>query len=287
MKNDATNKMKLNIQMFADTADNDSDEEIKNDETSVNTENAGSEEKIEFTDGQPDNSGKNSDEDPKVKEEEKKITTKAFSERLKREKQKIEQTAEQKRLEEMDKIAIARGFKNWKELDEFTQNERLETLGIKDAGAFNAFVDDAISKNPVVLEAKRIIESQKEREQEAVLNDAINEINKIDSDIKTINDLIQLENYDEFYELIEKGYRLPDAYKIIAFDKLSSKRAASAAQNVITNIDSKGHLKTTTGAKTKEIVVPDEVLASYRKNMPTMTEQEIREHYAKFVGGNK
>jgi hypothetical protein len=60
-----------------------------------------------------------------------------------------------------------------------------------------------------------------------------------------------------------------------------------SSQNVITNIDSKGHLKTTTGAKTKEIVVPDEVLASYRKNMPTMTEQEIREHYAKFVGGNK
>lgn len=286
IKNDATNKLELNIQLFADTAENDSD--VKETLAPVNADNAGSEE-VTFVDGSP--TQKTTEEPIKTVEtdetSEKNKTTKAFSERLKREKQKIEQEAEVKRIAELDKIAKARGFEDWNEMNAYTKNEQLETLGIKDANAFNAYVDEVISNNPVVKEAKRVLETQKEREQEALLTQAVTEINKVDSDIKSINDLIALENYDEFYGLVEKGYSLPDAYKIIAFDKIASKKAASAAQNVITNINNKGHLKTSKGTTTNEVVVPEDILAGYKKNMPGMTDQEIREHYTKFVGGLK
>lgn len=279
-KNEAANNMELDIQLFADTADNDSDKNIKED-ISVNIDNAGDDETLNFIDG-------NSDAEPTViKEDDKKISTKAFSERLKREKEIIQKESEKIRLAELDKIAVAKGYKDWKDLEQFDKKEKLERLGIEDADTFNSIIDDAVANNPVVLEAKKVIESQKEREQKAILDSAIMEISEIDSDIKSVNDLIALDNYDEFYGLVERGYSLPDAYKIIAFDKIANKKAASAAQNVITNINSKGHMKTTKGEQTKEVNVPDEVLASYRKNNPDMTEDEIRKHYSKFIGGAK
>lgn len=279
-KNEAANNMELDIQLFADTADNDSDENIEED-TSVNIDNAGDDETLNFIDGNSDA------ESTVIKEDDKKISTKAFSERLKREKEIIQKESEKTRLAELDKIAVAKGYKNWKDLEQFDKKEKLERLGIEDADTFNSVIDDAVANNPVVLEAKKVIESQKEREQKAILDSAIMEISEIDSDIKSVNDLIALDNYDEFYGLVERGYSLPDAYKIIAFDKIANKKAASAAQNVITNINSKGHMKTTKGEQTKEVNVPDEVLASYRKNNPDMTEDEIRKHYSKFIGGAK
>lgn len=271
--------LKLNIQRFADTADNDSEElEI---DSPVNTEIAGGDEELNFVDGSPSTKTTTTEEDDK------KISTKAFSERLKREKLKLQKDAEDKKKADLDNIAVSKGFKNWKDFEQSNRKEKLEKIGIEDEETFTSLIDDAVTNNPIVLEAQRVIEAQREREQKAVLDSAINEISAIDPDIKSLNDLLALDNYNEFYDLVERGYALPDAYKIISFDKLSNKKAASAAQTVINNVNSKGHITTTKGTQTKEITVPDEILAGYRKNNPDMSEDEIRKHYSKFVGGGQ
>lgn len=271
--------LKLNIQRFADTADNDS-EELEIDST-VNTEIAGGDEELDFVDGSPSTTTTTTDDNDK------KISTKAFSERLKREKLKLQKDAEDKKKADLDNIAISKGFKNWKDFEQANRKEKLEKIGIEDEETFTSLIDDAVTNNPIVLEAQRVIEAQREREQKAVLDAAIHEISAIDPDIKSLNDLLALDNYNEFYDLVERGYALPDAYKIISFDKLSNKKAASAAQTVINNVNSKGHITTTKGTQTKEITVPDEILAGYRKNNPDMSEDEIRKHYSKFVGGGQ
>lgn len=271
--------LKLNIQRFADTADNDS-EELEIDST-VNTEIAGGDEKLDFVDGSPSTTTTTTDDNDK------KISTKAFSERLNREKLKLQKDAEIKKKADLDNIAVSKGFKNWKDFEQSNRKEKLEKIGIEDEETFTSLIDDAVTNNPIVLEAQRVIEAQREREQKAVLDSAINEISAIDPDIKSLNDLLALDNYNEFYDLVERGYALPDAYKIISFDKLSNKKAASAAQTVINNVNSKGHITTTKGTQTKEITVPDEILAGYRKNNPDMSEDEIRKHYSKFVGGGQ
>lgn len=272
MKNEETNKMKFNIQLFADTADNSS-----SDDSGVNVDNAGDDE-LEFTDGAPNG-------DTVV--EDKKITTKAFSERLNREKEKLKQDFERNKAEELNKIAVKRGFKNWEELEDFDRKEKIENMGITDIDTFQSVIKDAISKDPIVLEAKKIIESQKKKEQDDAINSAIQEISTIDSSIKSIDDLLALDNYDEFYGLVEKGYTLVDAYKISNFDKISTKKAASAAQDVLTKIDSKNHIKPIKGSASKDAIVPEEVLEAYKKNIPNMTEDEIRKHYNSFIGGEK
>lgn len=277
-KNDLA--MKLNIQRFADTADNDSEETLETD-TSVNTENAGGEEELNFVDGNP------SATTTTTEDNDKKISTKAFSERLNREKQKLERDLAEKKKADLDNIAVSKGYKNWKDFEQANRKEKLEKIGIEDDETFTSLIDDAVTNNPIVLEAQRVIEAQKEREQKAALDAAINEISEIDPDIKSINDLLVLDNYTEFYDLVERGYALPDAYKIISFDKISNKKAASAAQTVMNNVNSKGHITTTKGTQTKEVTVPDDILQGYRKNNPDMSEDEIRKHYSKFVGGGQ
>lgn len=244
-----------------------------NAETVTDVDNANDEQKVEFTDGAP-------------KKDDTRATTKAFSNRLKEERARIEKEFAEKKQKELDAVAVSRGFKNWDELSAYNDKDTLEEIGIKDPDKFKVYVDNLVSKNPSVVEAQRIIESNKEKEQEEIIKNAISEINSFDSDIKSVDDLLNMPNYDKYYDLVSKGYSLTDAYKIVAFDKITSHKAASAAQVVKNNIDSKGHMKSMTGGATTDVVVPEEVLAEYHKNIPSMTEQEIKDHYKKYLGGN-
>ena len=273
MNKEELSKLRMNIQLFAEEADNADNKSDATDAGSDDNEN------ITFTDG---DAGNESSDASNVS---KKDNTKAFSERLKREKLKIEKEFATKKQAEMDQIAISRGFKNWKELETYSQKERLEAMGIQNTDDFNKYVEEIVAKSPIIEEARRVLESQKQKEEQAMITEAISQISAVDPDIKSLDDLIKLDNYDEFYGLVEKGYSIPDAYKIVAFDKITARKVDSATENVITNANSKNHMKPISGGKSREISVPQEVLATYRKNMPHMSEQEIREHYSKFVGG--
>lgn len=267
--------LKFNIQLFAEEAANEGNEDVT--DTDIADGNDDGETPV-FTDGASDVN--ETDNEPTVKD-----NTKAFSERLKKERLKIEQEYAKKKQEDLDKIAVSRGFKDWKELDTFSQKERLEAMGIQRPEDFNAYVEDLVAKSPVLEQARQILERQKQEEQQRMVTEAINEINKYDPDIKSLDDLTKSPYYEAFYGLMNKGYTIADAYKIAAFDKITSMKVNSAKQTVINNIDSKNHFKPIHGAKSKETSVPEEVLATYRKNMPNMSDAEIKEHYNKFVGG--
>lgn len=244
-----------------------------NAKTVTDVDNADDDEKVVFTDGTP-------------AKDDKRAATKAFSNRLKEERAKIEKEYAEKKQKELDAIAVSRGFKDWNELSDYSNQEKLEQIGIKDTKVFNEYVSDLISNNPSVIEAQKIIESAKEKEQEEIIKTAISEINSVDPDIKSVDDLLNIPNYDAYYDLVSKGYSLTDAYKIVAFDKITSHKAASAAQVVKNNIESKGHMKSMTGGQPNDVIVPDDVLAMYHKNLPQMSEQEIKDHYKKYLGGN-
>lgn len=275
MNKEELSKLRMNIQLFAEEAAN-ADADNATDATDAGSDDN---EPITFTDGDVNN------ESSETSKTSKKDNTKAFSERLKREKLKMEQEFATKKQAEMDQIAISRGFKNWKELETYSQKERLEAMGIQNTDDFNKYVEEIVAKSPIIEEAKKILENQKQKEEQAMITDAISQISAVDPDIKSLDDLVKLENYDEFYGLVEKGYSIPDAYKIVAFDKITARRVDSATETVITNANSKNHMKPISGSKSKDFNVPQDILATYRKNMPHMSEQEIREHYSKFVGG--
>ncbi len=280
--------MKLNIQLFADPADNDStnnevDAEVADGEDGI----------VDFTDNsevevidennntnddgtaEPESNEKSNDED---------ITqTKAFSRRLKEEKNKMQQEHQAK----LDNFAKSRGFFDWNELEKANEQEQLENMGIVDQEAFNKFLEEKINNNPTVLEAKKVLETQKNIEIEKALNSEIEIISKMDPAIKTIDDLALIPEYDELMDkAVNRGYSLSDAFKIVAFNRIQAKTINESRQFVIDNINSKSHMKTASGKGGNETFVPADVMASYKKNMPEMTEEEIKKDYERFLKGD-
>lgn len=267
--------LELDIQKFADVADNTSEEDDI-DEFAIEDEN--------IDNNTEDTGTANSKE---LDNEDKKASTKAYSERLNNERKKMKEEIESEFKEKLNSIAKARNFESWEELEEYDEHERLEKMGVEDPDQFKEYLNTLITNNPIVKKAQEVLSKREQEERDEFISGQIKEINKLDDTIKTIDDLAKIDRYDEFTKKIDKGYSLTDAYKLVYFDKIKTTDIEAAKQTVLNNIDSKSHLKSTTGNSGKEIYVPEDIMAMYKKNIPNMSEADIRKHYAKMVGGNE
>ena len=267
----------LFIQMFADeegTADNAGAVLTDTDDVSADVDI----DNVEFTDGA-------SAQEPTVKDTNK-DKTKAYSERLNADRAKIRAELEAENIAKLDAIAQGRGFENWKELEEYSNKQALEDLGVTDSDAFSKYIDNIISKNPKIIEANRILEEQAARDRDAKLNEEILKIHELDESIKTIDDLLASPNYDSVLEKVKAGASLLDAYRLANFDILMGKASDRGSQKTYENVANKSHIKTSTGRAVNDIVVPSEVLSIYKKNMPNWTEEQIKKHYANTMRGD-
>ena len=271
--------MELNIQLFADDNDaaaNETGTDAANtetvEETEVNTE--------ETTVNEQD------DQETVTEEVEKPVkkSTKDYSERLKADREKIRKELEEENNKRLDTIAKSRGFDNWKELEEYSNKEQLQRLGVEDSEAFEKYLNNVIESNPEIIKAREIIAEQKQREAERQLNDQLIEISKLDNSIKTINDLVAHPSYDKILDRVTKGATLLDAFKLENFEALTGRATDAAVQHTLNNINNKGHVKTTTGGSTNDVVVPNDVYAMYKRNLPTWSDEQIKKHYAKEMG---
>lgn len=293
--------MKLNIQLFAETADNNSamDDSMADSEAADGNDNlvnlVDSETNDEADTGDQttpefDDTADSSDKGAKSKEindpsDDKDITkTQSFSRRLKQETQKIQEASKAK----LDGIAKSKGFENWEALEKASEEEQLTQLGIEDKDTFEKFLNEKIENNPVVVEAKKIIEEQKNTEISKILNSEIEEISKLDPTIKSLDDLAKIPEYEDLMDkAVNRGYSLSDAFRVVAFNRITSKVVADSKEAAISNINSKSHMKTSSGSGSDEVYVPADIMATYKKNCPEMSEEAIAKDYNKFLKGGK
>lgn len=267
----------LFIQMFAEeegTADNAVDVLTDTDDVNADVDI----EEVEFTDGA-------SAQEPEVKNTNK-SKTKEYSERLNADRAKIRAELEAENNAKLDAIAQGRGFENWKELEEYSNKQALEDLGVTDSDAFEKYIDTIISKNPKIIEANRILEEQAVRDRDAKLVEEITKIHELDESINSVDDLLASPNYDTVLEKVKQGASLLDAYRLANFDILMGKASDKASQKTYENVANKSHIKTATGRAVNDIVVPNDVLSIYKKNMPNWTEEQIKKHYANSMKGD-
>ena len=272
----------LLIQMFAEE-DGDS---AANDVNDVFTEDIDADDidDVSDEDGTEDVTDTNDEQDYKPTKEPKK-STKDYSERLNADRAKIREELEKEQNERLDRIAKARGFDTWAELEEYSNKQQLEDLGVSDVEAFDKYLNTVIENNPEIVRARQIINEQRERENQRLVAEQIEEIGKLDPKIKSVNDLISLPNYDNILERVKKGATILDAYKLENFDTLTGRNADAAVQHAYNNVVNKTHMKTATGSVPTDIVVPNDIYAMYKKNMPNWTDEQIKKHYAKETGG--
>ena len=129
--------------------------------------------------------------------------------------------------------------------------------------------------------AERAMRRADEAQAKAKIDEQIQEIGKLDPDIRELNDLAGMENYPQFYELVQKGNSLLDAYKLANFDKLVQKNAAAAKQAAYNSTQSKQHMGRTKERGAGAISVPNDVKEMYRAFNPDATDAEIQAHYNK------
>lgn len=144
---------------------------------------------------------------------------------------------------------------------------------------YQRFVDSL----PEVQAGKAAQQKVMDLEIRAKIDSQMREIQMISPEIKSMEDLSKLDNFDKLYDMVGKGYELADAYKVLNYDRLTAKAAEAAKQQALNSIGGKNHLQPVTPRGQGAVPVPADVAAEYRALMPEATDAEIQAHYNKYA----
>lgn len=144
---------------------------------------------------------------------------------------------------------------------------------------YKRFVDSL----PEVQAGKAAQQKVMDLEIRAKIDSQMREIQMISPEIKSMEDLSKLDNFDKLYDMVGKGYELADAYKVLNYDRLTAKAAEAAKQQALNSIGGKNHLQPVTTRGQGAVPVPADVVAEYRALMPEATDAEIQAHYNKYA----
>ena len=151
---------------------------------------------------------------------------------------------------------------------------------LEEKGIDPSMIDRMIESNPVVMQAKQVIEHSKLTEAEAQLQRDIAEVGKYDQNIKGINDLAALPNFPEILDRVSRGASLVDAYKMVNFDSFMQQTNDAARQQAINQMRGKSHLQsqgTSVATENDDVEVPSEIMSRWKSE--GKTEKQIRELY--------
>lgn len=157
------------------------------------------------------------------------------------------------------------------------KNEREQTF--RDKGIDPEMVNQMIEANPLVRQAKQVIEKSKQTEAELQMQRDIAEISKIDPSIKGLEDIANLPCKDEILERVQNGQSLFDAYRLASFDSILKNQSVKDRQAAINEARGKSHLTTPSGvAQTDDSVdVPMDILNRWKSE--GKSEKQIKELY--------
>lgn len=275
MKNEELKMLEFDIQLFAEADNTDDNDTDDTDDTSADVDLDDVDTDSDNADGDDDNG---SNEEPIDK-------TKAFSDRLNKKTKEIEDKYTKEFQNKLDNIAKVRGFDSWEAFEKSNHRDTLIEAGVEDPDKFQDILEKMISENPQVLKAKKIIEEQEAREKELAVEKEIELINKLNPNIKSLDDISMEDNCQEVIDKLNKGYSLYDAYVLSNLDKINANNLEKGKRKAIDNVNSKKHLGKTRGGSVDFTDVPKDVYETYRRNLPKWSDKQIREHYAKTMNG--
>jgi len=162
------------------------------------------------------------------------------------------------------------------------QQRQANEQELQEKGVDPQLIDRMIAQNPIVMEAQQVIEQNKLMNADAQIQRDLAEISKYDPNIKGINDLAALPNFQEILDRVSRGANLVDAYKMVNFDNFMQHTNEAARQQAINQMRGKNHLATQSQNVATEddvVEVPQEIMARYKEE--GKTEKQIRELYKK------
>ena len=163
------------------------------------------------------------------------------------------------------------------------QQRNRQAQELRDKGVDPALIDRMVASNPTVLQAQAYMMQAKEQEQLAEIQRSVEEISKLDTSIKTAEDLVNAPYCNDLIMYCQRhNTSLADAYKILQFNNLLSNNNDAARQQAINQMKGKSHLPSaSSGVATEndDVEVPAEIMARFKAD--GKTEKQIRELYKK------
>ncbi len=190
---------------------------------------------------------------------------------------------------------------NLQELNEYgAQHNKAQTTAAETelgkAGLSGDVLNRLISEHPAVKAAQAALlrmDSEREASRGAAVRAEIEgEIKVIaalglDPELKTIEDLPKIKNFEQFRELVKRGNSITDAYKLVNFDALSRRSADAAAQQTRNSASGKNHLARSDQRGAGALPVPEDVKREFLALNPGAKDAEIAAYYNKYMSGVK
>lgn len=157
---------------------------------------------------------------------------------------------------------------------------------LKDGTLTPETLDKVISESPSMQRIKQLLERNEQARQEsenaaaqAKIDAELQEINKLDSSIRTIKDLLTMPEAKEFYEYVRRGNTFIDAFHLI---NRKRQTAETGKQQPIGAVREKSHLRTAgTSRGAGAAAIPAEEMKLFKLLNPQATEAEIQAYYNK------
>jgi len=133
--------------------------------------------------------------------------------------------------------------------------------------------------NQIIAENERLAQQKAQEEGERLFNEQFAAIQKIDTSIKTVNDLQKMPEFEQFDAMVKQGYDLVSAFKSCCFDRIMASQKDAGKQSAINAQRSNAHLRTTGGGAvpSEKGGVPADQMAFYRENFPGKTDKQLNE----------
>lgn len=117
-----------------------------------------------------------------------------------------------------------------------------------------------------------------------VAQEQIRQIGALDGDIRSMDDLLDMPEFEGFYALVKKGVNLVEAFKLSRYEALMKKQAERAARQAMQSAVTRQHMMSLAGGagSGEYSSVPAEVAAQFRLAKPGISDGEIRRKYRKY-----
>jgi hypothetical protein len=165
------------------------------------------------------------------------------------------------------------------------QQRQANEAELEEKGVDPALINRMIETNPVVMQAQQVIEKNNEVMSEVALKRDIEEISKINPNIKDFNDVANIPTFPQMVDYVARyNMSIVDAYKIFNFGSAMQQTNQAARQQAINQMRGKDHLSTQTGVSQAEdyVEVPTEIMNRWKSE--GKTEKQIRSLYKTVAG---
>lgn len=170
-------------------------------------------------------------------------------------------------------------FEYWQALT--AQQQQNAERQLQDNGVDPSLIKKMVASDPTVLQAQAVMQQMQMNQANAQILKDIEEIGKIDPNIKSKEDLMNAPYKDALIDYCQKhGTTLIDAYKVLNFDHTLQHQSEAARQQAINQMRGKSHLNSqSTGVAQEDdyVEVPADIMARWKEE--GKTEKQIRALY--------